>query len=44
VVDSQVVELSTAPLDDARFQLPAGYHAAPFEDVAKSVAPDYPKS
>jgi len=39
-----VVELSTAPVDDAVFQLPADYHAAPFDDVVKSVAPDFPKS
>jgi hypothetical protein len=44
VVDGEVVELSTAPVDDAVFQLPADYHAAPFEDVVKSVAPDFPRS
>jgi hypothetical protein len=44
VVDSQVVELSTTPVDDAVFQLPADYHSAPFEDVVKSIAPDFPKS
>jgi hypothetical protein len=44
VVESRVVELSTAPVDDAIFQLPADYRAAPFEEVAKSVAPDFPRS
>ena len=44
VVDSEVVELSTAPVDDAVFQVPADYHAAPFEDVVKSVSPSFPKS
>jgi hypothetical protein len=44
VVDSEVVELSTAPVDDTLFQLPADYHAAPFEEVVKSVTPDFPKS
>ena len=44
VVDCEVEELSTAPVDDAVFELPADYHAARFEDVVTSVAPDYPKS
>lgn len=44
VIDSEVVELSTAPVDDSVFQLPADYHSAPFEDVVKSVAPEVPKS
>jgi hypothetical protein len=44
VVDSEVTELSTAPVDGARFQVPAGYQAAPFEEVVKAVAPEYPKS
>jgi len=44
VVDTEVVELSTSPVDDRIFQLPADYHAAPFEEVVKSVMPGYPRS
>ncbi len=44
VVDSEVVELSTAPVEGAIFQVPADYRAAPFDEVVKSVAPDFPKS
>jgi hypothetical protein len=44
VVDCEVVEVSTSPVDDAVFQLPADYTAAAFEDVIKSVAPSFPKS
>jgi hypothetical protein len=43
-VDSEVEEISTAPLSDSQFQVPADYHAAKFEDVAKALAPNFPRS
>ncbi len=34
-VSMELAELSTAPVADARFEIPAGYHSAAMEDVLK---------
>jgi hypothetical protein len=44
VIDSEVDEISTAPIGDSLFQVPTDYHPAPFDDVVKALAPNFPKS
>jgi TonB family protein len=38
-VSFDLAELSTNPIPDTEFQVPAGYRAAPLEDLMKAIAP-----
>jgi hypothetical protein len=41
-LNQEVVELSTTPLDDALFQVPADYQAASLEEILKAAVPTIP--
>jgi hypothetical protein len=38
--DSEVVEISSAPVDDSLFQIPSDYHATSLPDLLKAVRPN----
>jgi TonB family protein len=40
-VSMELTELSTAPIADARFDVPAGYHTAAMEDLLKDAIPTF---
>jgi TonB family protein len=43
-VSMELAELSTAPIADARFEVPAGYHTAAMEDLLKDAIPTFKPS